>query len=185
MVIAAVDDRDVERPGRGPPGACAPSSPRRAACSGRISSARASCSAAAAAAAGAGAPAAPLATRARGRRGGRRGGEPPRLAASLGLAVDESELDERMYVNVDGDGRDGAVPAGAAGEVELVAELLRRGADIDHETQRKHTALTWCAVCGRVDVLDALLAAGADLHRTTADRCNALTHAAAPATRRR
>ena len=54
----------------------------------------------------------------------------------------------------------------------------QRGADVNIETRRGHTALSWAATCGHTEVLNVLIGAGADLdYQSKYEGRTALMHA--------
>ena len=85
--------------------------------------------------------------------------EPSIDASTSGDGGANGPLEENYYINTETQtGGTALLLASASGDVNLTAELLRRGAEIDHETQRGHTALTWACVCGRLSVVEVCAA---------------------------
>lgn len=93
-------------------------------------------------------------------------------------AVDKAGHHLQFFVDVEmRDGWTPLVKCAALGHLAAVQELLAMGADLQHETRLKHTAMTWACYCGHEAVVLHLLRVGVDVTRTTREGRTALIHA--------
>ena len=84
-------------------------------------------------------------------------------------ALDEQSVDDRDEID-----QTPLIIASQHGCIEIVALLLKYGANIEHQNQQCETALISAAQEGHTDIVKLLLEAGADPKRTNSDGETAL-----------